>query len=252
MRIRAAGGELTAGQLDALAEVSARYGDGDLHLTRRANVQLRGLPLLDGALVPEVEAALLALIPSAAHELVRNIMVSPLTGLAGGRADLRPLARSLDAGLCAEPALAGLPGRFLFVLDDGRGDLLDRPLDLGAVAVSAGEVQVRAGSGWGPVVAIERAPGLLLELAHAFLAARGTGPSAAWHVDELAAPLLGDPPDPRTAVSSGPAPYGPGPGYEHVPVPGGVLTPAQLSEVRAGASDGLVITPWHGLLLLDR
>ena len=41
------------------------------------------------------------------------------------------LTGALDAALIAEPALAELPGRFLFVLDDGRGDVVDLRLDLG-------------------------------------------------------------------------------------------------------------------------
>ena len=69
--------------------------------------------------------------PSASHELVRNLMLSPASGLAGGRVDLRPTLAELDRRICADPALTALPGRFLCVLDDGRGDLVERPCDLG-------------------------------------------------------------------------------------------------------------------------
>ncbi|MBO9522310.1 MAG: nitrite reductase [Nocardioidaceae bacterium] len=249
VRIRAVGGEVSEEMLHSLAEVSATFGDGDLHLTKRANLQLRGLPLRDGLLAPEVEEALLRLVPSPTHELVRNVMVSPLTGVSGGRADLRPLARALDVALCADPVLASLPGRFLVVLDDGRGDLADRPLDLGVVAVSGEDVQLRAGSAWGPVVPIDAATSALLRLAHGFLDARGDGPGAAWHVDELAVPLLDGPRDPRTRASAGPTPYGRGEGYEHRAIPGGVLTPELLAGLPAGP---VIVTPWHGLLALDR
>ena len=44
-------------------------------------------------------------------------------------------SRELDAALCADPALAELPGRFLFALDDGRGDVASLAFDLGYRAV---------------------------------------------------------------------------------------------------------------------
>src|SRR5690348_11895099 len=115
VRLRLIGGRVTAEQVAALSGVAATYGDGDVHLTARANLQLRGIPLVDGALEPEVVDALTAtgLLPHPTHELVRNVMVSPLTGINGGVADLRGLARAYDELFCADPGLAELPGRFL-------------------------------------------------------------------------------------------------------------------------------------------
>ncbi|MGL5860247.1 MAG: hypothetical protein ACRCY9_03195, partial [Phycicoccus sp.] len=148
VRLRLVGGAVSHRSLRALLGVAERFGDGRLHVTSRANLQLRGLPERPrGALPPEVRAALqeTGLLPSPTHELVRNILGSPQTGLAGGRADLRPVAAHLDTLLCANPGLAGLPGRFLFVLDDGRGDLLDREADLGLVALDDVTAQLRVG-----------------------------------------------------------------------------------------------------------
>ena len=125
------------------------------------------------------------LLPHPDHELVRNILVSPLTGLHGGRADLRPVTAELDERICATPSLAKLPGRFLLVLDDGRGDLVDRSCDLGLVALDAETVQLRIGSThWGPVVPLHEAAARLTGLARAFQQVRDT----AWHVDELPRP----------------------------------------------------------------
>ncbi len=255
VRLRLIGGALPGPGLARLADLSARYGDHAVHLTTRANVQVRGLPLDGDRLTAEVEEALLAtgLVPSPAHELVRNVMVSPLSGVAGGRADLRPVAAELDRLICADPALAGLSARFLVVLDDGRGDVAERALDLGVVALDGGTAQLRAGSGWGDVVGLDDVPARLVELAHAFLAARGSGPTAAWHVDELAAPLLTGEPDPRATVRSAPLPFGAVPGGEHLAVPDGVLTGELLTQViaRSAAGSSVVVTPWRGLLLLD-
>ena len=249
VRLRLVGGRVASGQLRALMTVAEEYGDGRVHPTSRANLQLRGLPGTAGRLAPEVLTALAAtgLLPSRSHELVRNIMVSPQTGLAGGLADLRGVAARLDALLCAGPRLAGLPGRFLFVLDDGHGDLLSRDCDLGLVVLSAAAAQMRIGPSWGPVVPLSAAADRIIELAGRFLDERGTGPAAPWHVGELPTPLVAAaPPDPRLPVPSGPLPYGEVPGGHHVLVPDTGLDRAALAALDA---EELVVTPWHGVLV---
>lgn len=250
VRLRLVGGAVDGTRLAALARVAAAYGDPDLHLTGRANVQVRGLPLDDGVLPEEVAAAFDAtgLVPHPSHELVRNVMLSPLSGVSGGVADLRAVAREYDDLLCAEEDLAGLPGRFLVVLDDGRGDVQGRSLDLGAMAVDAAHAQLRAGStGWGEVLELAEVPGALVALAREFLEVRGTGESAAWHVDELGVPLLDGERDVRTLRNSGPLPYGLHEGAEHVEVPGGVLTPALLEPL--ADAERLIVTPWNGIVV---
>lgn len=248
VRLRLAGGHLPAGSLDNLARVAQDHGDGQVHLTGRANLQLRALPLVDGRLPDEVVAAIArtGLLPSASHERARNLMCSPLTGISGGRADLRPVVRELDERLCASPALAALPGRFLVVLDDGRGDLVDRATDLGAVALDAGTAQLRVGAGWGAVVPLPRVAEELVRLAHRFLLERGDHETAAWHVVELDTPLVPPVPgDARVPSPSGVPSYD---GVVHVPAPGGVLTPDLVAEL-VGPGRDLVVTPWHGVVV---
>jgi precorrin-3B synthase len=253
VRLRLIGGALAADALAALGAVAASYGDGAIHLTGRANLQLRGLPSTDGTLLPEVVEAIerTGLLPSRSHELVRNVMSSPLTGRHGGRADLRPVAAGLDGLLRADPALSTLPGRFLFTLDDGRGDLVERTTDLGLVAVDDRLAQLRIGSAsWGRLVALEDAPGALVDLAGEFERRRGTGPEAPWHVDELAHPLR-EPAtrDPRTLVAAPPLAYGVHGDVEHVGVPDGVLDAGLVGELVERGRDGLVVTPWRGVLV---
>jgi len=248
VRLRLPGGRTTWGQLGGLLGVAEEYGDGRVHLTSRANLQLRGLPggdCLPGEVVDAITAT--GLLPHPSHELVRNIMASPLTGLVGGRADLGPVVTALDEGLVAHPSLARLPGRFLFALDDGRGDVAGRPLDLGCVAVSDTEAQLRIGAEhWGPVVPLDEVAPRLVGLARAFLTVRGEGPDAAWHVDELPTTPDGQPRDPRTYVESDPPAYGDlGRGLSHVPVPDGVVD-RDLFE--ALPREGLVVTPWRSLV----
>lgn len=250
VRLRVPGGQTSRTQLGALLDVTEEYGDGLVHLTSRANLQVRGLPGGD-ALPDEVVEAIrrTGLFAHPDHELVRNVLSSPLTGLVGGRVDLRPVVAELDERICARPSLGTLPGRFLFVLDDGRGDLIDRPLDLGLVAVSADEVQLRIGAdSWGPVVPLAEAAARLVGLARAFQQVRGDGPDAAWHVDELPAAPEGQPRDPRTEVSAEPPAYGfVAEGVEHLALDDGVLD----RETLDGLPESLVVTPWKTLIAVS-
>jgi precorrin-3B synthase len=259
VRVRLAGGRIGTATLRSLVDTAERFGDGTVLLTTRTNLQLRGIDHAGG----EVPAALvdaiaeMGLLPSPSHERVRNIMVSPLTGLAGGRADLRAVATEVDRLLCADPDLADLSGRFLFVLDDGRGDVLDRPLDLGLVAVDHERAQLRVGSqGWGPMIGLDEAPAALVACAGRFLAIA----DGRWHVDELperGAELIEGhvDRDPRTHVASSPAPHGiiksDGRRIEHVAVPDGRLDRTLAEQVLQRAGSEVVVTPWRSLLLPD-
>lgn len=242
VRLRLIGGLVPSASLRALVDVALEYGDGRVHLTSRANLQLRALPGVGSSLDPAVLAAIEAtgLLPTRSHELIRNVMVSP--ALHGGRVDLRPVAASLDALVCADPVLASLPGRFLFVLDDGHGHLLSRSCDLGLVALSSSSVQLRVGDGFGPVVPLAAAAGALAALAHAFAVRRGTGASAPWHVAELPEPLVpAVAPDPRLPVGSPALPFG----ERHLEFADGLDRPA----VTALPAADLVVTPWRGILI---
>lgn len=229
VRLRLVGGRITRSELGDLVAVAEEYGDGRVHLTGRANLQLRGLPGADGRLTPEALAAIegTGLLPSLTHELVRNIMVAPRS------VHLWPVAHELDRLLCADERLAELPGRFLFVLD-----LPERPGDLGLVAIDATTGQLRAGDAWGEVVALTDAARAIVALAHAFLDRRTTE----WHVAELPAPLTpACERDPRVPPATEPIPYG----DRHLAAADGIDR-AFLGRLDA---DDLVITPWKGVLL---
>lgn len=261
VRLRVPGGRVSPASLAAVHGVAARYGDDDVHLTSRANLQLRALPTgPDRKLPDEVVAAIAAsgLLPAPGHELVRNVLVSPLTGLIGGRADLRSLTRQLDAGLLSDRALAALPGRFLFVLDDGRGDLIDRTCDLGLVTLDADTVQLRVGPGWSDVSPLVEAADRLVDLAREFVRARGAGPDAPWHMRELAEPVPSPlaataAADPRMSGASPTLPYGPVSGaerIEHVEAPGGVLDRSLIERLTGPDVRELIVTPWRGVLVV--
>jgi precorrin-3B synthase len=185
-RVRVPGGRLSLAQADALGSAAARLGDGDLELTSRGNVQLRGLGRSAGAeLARLLQSA--GLLPSLDHDRARNVVASPLSGLDGrGRLDISPWVAQLDEILCATPSLAELSGRFLIGLDDGRGDVVSLRPDVTVVAGRDGAAWLRLGDADTPVtVPAAAAPRLAAQAAEAFLAVRHDLGSDAWRVLEL-------------------------------------------------------------------
>lgn len=249
VRLRLVGGHLSGPELKALFEVSERFGDGAVHLTSRANLQVRGFAVAD-CLSEDVVSAIEAtgLLPSRSHELIRNILMSPQSGFHGGRVDLRPIARALDRCLLADPEMSRLPGRFLFVLDDGRGDLVDHACDLGLVALDAQRAQLRIGEHWGAVVDLNDGAPELVGLARAFLRRRSDGPSAPWHVRELGEPLTSTADrDVDVPRSSARLPYGRVGGGVHHEVTDALLT--RTSAAHLLDKPVLVVTPWRGVFV---
>lgn len=176
--MRLPGGVLSPEQLLVLAEASRELGDGNLELTSRGNVQVRALRAPEELSDRLYDAGLL---PSITHERVRNILASPLSGLDGSY-DLQALVGELDRGLCASPRLAELPGRFLFALDDGRGDLAAVVADVEVRVVGDQVALLLAGEDTGMRLAPAEAPLVMLRAADAFLDER----DGEWRLGELA------------------------------------------------------------------
>ncbi|WP_067659058.1 precorrin-3B synthase [Nocardia harenae] len=255
-RVRVPGGQLGAAGLQALAEAADELGDGALELTSRGNIQLRGIRDA-GALTARLGAA--GLLPSATHERVRNIVASPLSGLAGGVADVRELVPALDAGLRGAPELAELPGRVLFTLDDGRGDVSGFGADFGLHAVEPGVFALLlAGADSGIRVPAGDAVGLVLAAARAFAEIRGGGwrltevPEGAARVRELlgfagtaAGPVL---PGPAEQPPIGWLPQDDGLVALGAGVRLGVL-PARTALFVAAVERAVLVTPWRGLVI---
>ncbi|MEV4300681.1 precorrin-3B synthase [Microbispora rosea] len=258
-RVRVPGGALTTGALRELAACAGELGNGTIELTSRANVQVRGLAD-PAAFAARMAAA--GLLPSATHERVRNIVASPLSGRsATGVLDVRPLVAALDAGLCGRPALAALPGRFLFALDDGTGDVLGLGADVTLAAQPAG----RPGGGLTlllagePVssVAAGDAVAVALAAAEVFQSVRGD----AWRVAELpdgpariAAHLAGAAPVAVAAAEprkGGVFPQVDGQVAIDVIVPLGRLTTAQAGLLADLTPAEVRLTPWRTVVLPD-
>ena len=242
-RVRLPGGAISAPQLRALADCAEACGDGDLHLTSRGNVQLRAVTR-PGLATRLTDAGLL---PSPSHERVRNILASPLSGVRGGLSDVRGLAASLDAVLCATPELAELPGRFLFAFDDGRGDVAGEGADVCWRATGPAEgTLLLAGGDTGRRVARADAVTAMIDVALDFLRVRGS----AWRVAELDDPAWRGTPVPRTSAEVPAGLIERDGGFAAGVVPRfGHLTAAQA---RALAEFGpALVTPWKSLVLPD-
>jgi precorrin-3B synthase len=263
-RVRVPGGALTSAQLLDLAAAARELGDGALELTSRGNVQLRGLRAGSEAELGERLAAT-GLLPSATHETARNVLASVLSGRAGGLLDVRSWVPAFDAGLCADPTLAALPGRFLAAFDDGRGDVAGLGADVGLLALDEGAAALLlAGVDSGLRIGPDGAVALALAATRAFLAVRAEQGGTAWRIADLtdgrervAALVGGSREEPRRVP---PAPVA-GPAGVVVQadgrtalvavVPLGRLT-ADQAELLAETSTGeLQLTPWRSVAVPD-
>ena len=252
-RLRLPGGMISAEQLEALAHAATRFGSPAMELTSRGNIQVRAIT--DTAAVAEIVAAA-GLLPSQTHERVRNIVASPLSGRVGGMTDIRGLVIELDEAIQCEPALAELPGRFLFGVDHGRADISGLAADAGAHFLSeATAALLLAGRDTGVRLNAPDVVPALIAVATRFAATRGR----AWRVDELAdtAALI----DPFAATAEPGATWPPvtRPPVGWLPlddgrialgaaVPLGVLQ-ARVAEFLAAIGAPLVITPWRSVLV---
>ncbi len=204
------------------------------------------------------------LLPSITHERVRNILASPLSGLdQEGRYDVLPLAAAVDRELCARPAMAELPGRFLFALDDGRGDVAGVRADVFVRALDDREALLSLGTRGVRVRWADTAE-LMVAAAEAFLAERD---SQEWRIAELedgenrilsrlGVQATEDIPTTSTTISAG----------WHgtalvVTVPLGSLTQEQATAITQAVSTadgaagagwagaGIRLTPWRSVVL---
>ncbi|GAA4499203.1 precorrin-3B synthase [Gluconacetobacter tumulicola] len=177
VRIRPPAGRLTQPQAAGIARLAARYGNGLIDLSARANIQIRGVtdpthvPLLAGLTT-------LGLIdPTPEAEARRNIVVTPFWQSGDGTAEL---AERLATALRDDRTI-DLPGKFGFAIDTGVPPVLrEISADIRIERDTTGALLCRAdGAAGGARVTPDTAIYTALSLAHWFIASGGRGRMAA-------------------------------------------------------------------------
>ncbi len=244
VRVRPPLGRFTRAQALGLCEAATQYGNGQIDLTNRANLQIRGVredgwrPLVDTLLD-------LGLIdPDPIREARANILVAP-DWRAGD--DTHRIAEALRARLSDLP---DLPGKIGFAIDAGARPMLhEAPADFRIERAASGTLILRAdgrdlGVPLAPVTEVDD----LIALAHWFV---DTGGTVSKRVARHHAPL----PDrargtlPPTAIA---APLSPGahPLGILLGLPFGRLTATALTDLLYADPpiQAIRTTPWHVLL----
>lgn len=117
LRAKVVGARLSLTQASEIAAIALGCGNGRIDLSQRAQLQIRGVSetTLAAAQARLKSIGLLAL--NAATESRLNIVASPLTNSASF--DANEIAARLARAIAEDHALESLPGKFLFLVDDG-------------------------------------------------------------------------------------------------------------------------------------
>ena len=141
-RVKVPGGILSTTQWGAIGAAAATCGNGIVEITRRANVQLRGIGETAGDELRARLAAAGLVAPTEGAEDRRNVLASPTAGLDPTELlDVRPVVRSVVETLdhlddVLGPNAAALPHKFGVLVDGGgQNTLRGRPLDVAVGAV---------------------------------------------------------------------------------------------------------------------
>jgi ferredoxin-nitrite reductase len=140
LRCRIPAGELTAGQLDGLADIADQWGNGHADVTTRSNFQIREIAPRNiiNVLTRLQELGLTA--RGSGVDNVRNVTASPTAGIDPVELiDTRPLARALHHYILNHRDLYGLPRKFNVAFDGGSAvSVLADTNDIGFSAVRTG------------------------------------------------------------------------------------------------------------------
>lgn len=244
VRLRLPLGRMTPAEARGLAAASRRHGSGQIELSGRGNLQLRGVSAASHPALLSDLAALGVLDPDLETEARRNILISPFRSAGDGA---EALARALALRLMELPPL---PAKFGFVIDTGpQRHLAGAPGDLRLERGTSGGLILRAdGAPLGVPVTADGAIPALINLAHWFVASGGVREGRGRMRALTERGIL--PPGAAEAPAALAAPAVPG------PVEGGVLAgfefgsfPAERLEDLATLNLPMLLTPWRMILI---
>ncbi|HVX36260.1 MAG TPA: precorrin-3B synthase [Hyphomicrobium sp.] len=189
LRIRPRLGTLRVAALSTIAKTAASFGSGEIDLTNRGNLQLRGLTAASHpkALAALGEAELVD--ADAGAEAVRNIIVDPLSGIDPARTNIRLLAGQLEDILVEDRTFWQLPGKFGFSFSGTAETRVgDRSTDImvSVIAPDTFAVSLDGNGQLGAVLPPHRVVEAVMRLAAIFLELRASDPAIGRMKDAVA------------------------------------------------------------------
>jgi ferredoxin-nitrite reductase len=135
-RIRLPAGLITSTQCEVLLQVVNQFGNGEIQITNRANLQIRTDQALPKEVLLDFQDYGLASSTESTDGL-RNMMASPSAGIdAHAKINTIPLVKAWNFYLLQHPELAILSNKFSICFDGGEAiKVSDRPNDICLVAV---------------------------------------------------------------------------------------------------------------------
>lgn len=140
LRCRIPAGELTAAQLQGLADIADEFGNGKAAITTRSNIQIREIAPRNLVNVLTRLQSLGLTSKGSGVDNVRNITASPTAGIDPQELlDTRPYAHSLHHYILNHRDLYDLPRKFNVAFEGGGSvDTVADTNDIGFIAVRAG------------------------------------------------------------------------------------------------------------------
>ncbi|NLL95256.1 MAG: nitrite/sulfite reductase [Thermoplasmatales archaeon] len=150
VRLRLAGGRLTADALSLIVKAVEEHGSDLVHFTTCQTVQVHNLPA-EGALALVRDALDAGIVTfGGGGDFPRNVTASPLSGIDPGEAfDVRPFALAAERYLLGVAPHANLPRKLKVAFSNGTDDVQAKTRDLGFVARPDGTFDVYAAGGLG-------------------------------------------------------------------------------------------------------
>lgn len=140
-RLRIPNGILKHWQFEGVADLAERHAGGYSHITTRANLQIREIPVTEGPAVLEGLVGLGLTSRGAGADNIRNVTGSPAAGIDPQELiDTRPYALEWHHHILADRSLYGLPRKFNVAFDGGgRIGALEETNDIGFQAVEVAD-----------------------------------------------------------------------------------------------------------------